>query len=50
MVIEYVGPLVAAANLVNAQLAEARKANVGTVQALMGYSVERTVLLHQETG
>jgi hypothetical protein len=46
MVIEYAGPLVAAANFVNAQLAGARKANVGTVQALMGYSAGIEAAIH----
>jgi hypothetical protein len=46
MVVEYAGPLIAAANLIRTQLAEAGKADRGTVQALMGYSAAIEQAIH----
>jgi hypothetical protein len=45
-VVEYAGPLVAAANLIKTQLAESGKADRGTVQALMGYSAAIEQAIH----
>jgi DNA repair ATPase RecN len=46
MIVEYVGPLVAAANLIRTHVSEARKADRGTVQALMGYSAAIEEAIH----